>query len=509
MSENYIEIRTDNIPKPVEHAEQFPGADLLAARANAAQCFAHDDGELSIAVIAYNRLEQTRVCIENLIRHTHMPFRLLLIDSGSEPDVMAYFQSVDFPDKRILRITKNISANHAFLVAMRHLQSRYCAIVPNDVVITPNAIENLYACISSSDDIGWVSPMSSNVSNFQQVNLEFTTPEEMHAAAAAYNRSDPLKWHERPALMPAVMMYRKECIDIVGGFDYGFAHNFADDDMARRFCHAGYKTILCTDTWVHHDHTYYMSMEDATRYRLIMHADRMRFQQKYNGLDAWVDMRNYERSLISILKKPDTIGPASLLGVDTRVGTPILELKNTLRGWGITDVGVYGFTTDAKYFSDLRCICRDVACGSIEHIGTQYASNHFDYILLGEPINVYSNIPGLAQQLFALLRPGGTLLLKLRNTCGYETLQYVLGDSGVVSSEQPMLHITAESLAIEMRRIGFSIAPVTLCSHPVPTQQAADSAQRVINAIPSIAQNDLMASRLLTYEYLILATKPV
>ena len=300
---NYIEINTDNIIPPMESSS------LLASRFSAANSFTQNcEKELSIAVISYNRLDKTKVCVENLIKNTTLPFHLILIDSGSEPDVLAYYQSVTYPDKTIIRITKNINANFSFLVAMENLKSTYCAIVSNDVVVTPNAIKNLLTCMQSASNIGWVSPVSSNVSNLQQVHLEFDTLEEMNQKAAAYNVSNPFKWHERMCLMPAIFFYRKECMDTVGGFDYGFFHDFADDDMARRVHRAGYKTILCKDTWVHHNHVYNQTPEDTQKQGLSLAKGRENFREKYYGLDAWDDFRNFETAIISTITNPQKQG---------------------------------------------------------------------------------------------------------------------------------------------------------------------------------------------------------
>ncbi|MGE4214250.1 MAG: glycosyltransferase [Anaerotignaceae bacterium] len=496
MSE-YFEINTNNTIPPMESIS------LLESRASAAHSFTQNcENELSIAVISFNRIDKTKVCVENLIKNTKLPFNLILIDSGSAPDILEYYKSVDFPNKTIIRITKNINGNFSFKVAMENLKSKYCAIVSNDVVVTENAIENLLKCIQSANNIGWVSPVSSNVSNCQQVNLEFNTMEEMHEKAAKYNVSNPLKWHERMCLMPAIFFYKKECIDIVGGFDYGFFHDFADDDMARRINRAGYKTILCKDTWVHHNHIYNLNEEESIKQAKSLTRGRNNFSEKYYGLDAWDDIRNFETELISNIKNPEKQGwNPDILGIDTRCGTPILEIRNTLREYGLTKTICDAFTSNAKYFLDLQTICNTVNCDRIDFLCDYYNNESYDYILVGEPINNYNNPYLVLRHLFGLLKPNGTLLFKLRNTLNQNALQYSLGNFNIPNLTQSSLCISAENINNYLIEMGAVVSQVTLLYQPT-SSDTMEILKKALNSVDFTNHVPSTLARLITKDYL-------
>lgn len=67
-------------------------------------------------------------------------------------------------------------------------------------------------------------------------------------------------------------------------------HDFGDDDFTFRVRRAGYKLILCRDTFVHHDH----NQEALPPERLaISQRSREFFREKYFGVDAWEDTGNY------------------------------------------------------------------------------------------------------------------------------------------------------------------------------------------------------------------------
>jgi len=498
----YFEINTDNTVSPTESSS------LFESRTNAAHSFTHNcDNELSIAVISHNRMDKTKICVENLIKNTKLPYNLILIDSGSEPDILEYYKSVAYEHKTIIRITKNINANFSFLVAMQNLKSKYCAIVSNDVVITENAISNLLKCIQSANNIGWVSPVSSNVSNCQQVNLEFQTLEKMNEIAAEYNVSNPLKWHQRMSLMPAIFFYKKECIDIVGGFDYGFFHDFADDDMARRLNRAGYQTILCKDTWVHHDHLYNTNPKESMQQALSLACGRKNFMQKYYGLDAWDDIRNFEMELISNIKEPEEKGwRPYVLGVDTRCGTPILEIRNKLREYGLTETTCDAFTSKANYFFDLQTICNHVNCDRIDFLCDYYQNESYDYILVGEPINTYSNPYLVLKHLFGLLKPKGTLLIKLRNTANQNNLLYSLGNFNHSNLVESSFCISAEHMNNYLLEIGANVRKITLLQdHIVPN--TVELYKETIKNVDFTHNPDTAFARLITKDYLFCAEK--
>ncbi|WP_312047947.1 glycosyltransferase family 2 protein [Anaerotignum sp.] len=502
--DKYFEINTDGALPPVE------ATSIFQSRGNAALSFIQNcENELSIAVISYNRIEKTKVCIDNLIQNTDIPYDLILIDSGSQPEVMEYYKSVAHPNKTIIRITKNINANFSFLVAMQNLKSKYCAIVSNDVVVPKNAIKNLLTCIKSADNIGWVSPVSSNISNLQQVNLSFNSPEEMNQAAEAFNISDPLKWEERLSLMPAIFFYKKECIDIVGGFDYGFFHDFADDDMARRLNRAGYKTILCKDTWVHHNHIYSSTPEDVLKQRNSIEQGRKNFLEKYYGLDAWDDVRNYEIGLTSLLENPhknDWI--PNILGVDTRCGTPILDVRNQLRKYGITKTTSHAFTTKADYFFDLQTVCSHVNCDRIDYLYDYYDQESFDFIILGEPINTYDNPKLLINRLYGLLKPSGTLLLKLRNTFSQNNLLYSLGSFKEATFDESCSCIPLESLYNHLIKLGATIKPIMLLQEPATLEII--SILDEMNKSPAITfDQEAILPRLITKDFLLCIEKKI
>jgi SAM-dependent methyltransferase len=283
-------------------------------------------------------------------------------------------------------------------------------------------------------------PVSSNVSNFQEVDLAFENFDEMQEKAAAFNVSDPSNWEERMRLVTVMLIYTRPILDIVGTGDAAFVHDFAEDDIAIRMRRSGFKLMLCKDTWVYHDHDF-RNLEDKNpiAFQQSLDSGRLVYKEKYHGIDAWDDILNFENMLLAPLDKVVFDAKTlSALVIDGRCGTPVLEIRNCLKHRGCYEkIESYAFTTQAKYYADLQTVAGDVRCDRIDFIQSHYADESFNIIMLGEPINTYNEPVTLLQKLYNFLKPGGVLLFKLRNVNGINAFLMSAGLGGGSDPDLP------------------------------------------------------------------------
>lgn len=457
-------IDTDHFVPPVE------GNDLYASRRNAYASLPADTPELTVLVIAYNRLEKTRRCVSSILEHSKsFNYELLLVDNGSEDDTLAYFQSVPCPQKRIVRITKNLGSQYALNLALRIFAGRYFVQVTNDVIVTKNWLSNLMRCMESDSRIGMVSPGSSNISNLQEISLSFSNYDEMQKKAAAYNKSDPRKWEERLRLITVILLIKREVIEVTGMIDRGFYHDFGDDDFSVRVRRAGYKLMLCMDTFVHHDHDFrHGEDKDMEKFQRSLEKGRKNFNDKYHGLDSWLDMSNYEGYLSHLFPNTAPSARPRILGIDTRCGLSILQIKNELRHRGVMEADTAAFTAEAKYLYDLQTVCDEAACDSIDRISDFLEFRNFDYIILGKPINTYAEFPRLLRSLLRALRSGGTLFLKLRNT--YDLFSYLTMFGYTFQLEEFVTQITLEQFNQSLQMLQADNCSIVNIPHQVDSK---------------------------------------
>lgn len=388
----------------------------------------NENEEISIMVQAYKNIEKTRMCIENLLKYTNRDFELVLLDNGTpESDLLECFDSIEYEKKTIVRMTKNITGVYAVDKLLHQVKSKYLVIIPNDVIVTENWLDNLIVCAESDDSIGMVCSVSTNVSNLQAEYLGgFGSYEEMQEKAEAFNVSNPLLWEERIRLIPTATLYRREIFDVVGVYDLGFMHDFGDDDFSFRVRRAGYKLMVCRDTFVHHDHDQTALPQERQE---IMLQSRQFFKEKFHGIDAWDDTTNFILEPLKVVNFTDK-SPKSILVLDVKCGTPLLDVKNHLRKQGISVSSAKAYTSDAKYLPDLQSISDEVVCGDIEQ--TIYKEKgQYDVIVLGAGLNYYNSPTELIKTLAYLRKENGYIIFPLRNTndivAFWDSLGYIVG----------------------------------------------------------------------------------
>ena len=374
----------------------------------------------TIAVTAYNRLQKTKTCVECILKYTDIDYELLLIDNGSNDGTTEYFKMVAHGRKKIVRITKNIGFCFAWKAAKECFSGKYLVIVSNDVYVTKNWLANLLKCYESDPRIGFVEPVSNNVSNLQQVDLPYTDFDDMQQKAAAYNISDPQKWEERLRCISLIGIYSRPVLDIVGLSDAAFLHDFTEDDLALRLRQGGYKLMLCRDTWVCHDHDFskFSAEEKAELDKRLAYGSAV-FREKHRGFDAWNDALNFELGLLAPLDThPFGTNPLKILVVDGRGGTPVLEIRNRLRRRGLLHTDSFAYTTQPKHYAPLQAVAKNVQCDRIEFLDSYYDEASFDIAALCEPENSYPESGKALDKLRRVLKPGGLLLYKTRSDEG-------------------------------------------------------------------------------------------
>lgn len=451
----------DIIEVKIEKAiDKKDARDIYEARtmvADGSMCAKKYKTDATIIVLAYNRLENTKRCVESILKYTDdVNYDLILIDNGSDENVLEYFQSIDYDKKQIIRIDRNVGAAFPFETISLSMLSKYVALIANDIIVTKNWLSNILQVFQSDEKIGLVNPMSSNVSNLQGIDLSFNTYDQMQEMAEKYNQSNPAKWQERLRIITLGHVVRKECLYAIGWpmSDVGFIHDFIDDDLAFRIRKMGYKVVLAGDTWICHDHK--MGQKDPVDFKKSIEQGRIDFRQKHNGIDAWDDVNNYIfHRLGDSVKKVESNNPR-ILGIDVKCGTPILDIKNVIRRYGIYSAECSAFTTNEKYLSDLNSICDGiVTCGGEESITRKLFYDYYDYIIIDRPLNAYHEPMSVLMDAFMLLKQGGQILFSLKHTNNIYTLLNLLGIT-VKTADEYYYNYTIDALCRDLASMNIN-----------------------------------------------------
>lgn len=453
MAEKFIEINTNGLQGPRVGDGLFENRSAVAEQLRQTV-----SAEVTIIIQAYGRLEKTKRCVESVLNYTNgIDYELILIDNGSTDDTLEYFRSIPWEKKTVLHVTQNVGAGYpSLMLGLGHF-GQYVCILGSDIIVTNNWLSNLLDCLRSDSKIGMVVPVSSNVSNLQEVEIPFKSYEEMQSAAKRFNQPDPKKWEERLRLITVAAVYRKEVFLSLGWplSDSGFFHDFVDDDVSFAVRRAGYRTMVAGDTWVCHDHDFRHSEgKDPAEFEQSLKIGKDNFREKYHGLDAWEDVNNFYIPYLDRLPYKRSADVAWVLGVDVRCGTPILDVKNWLRRCGTGQAELSAFTQDAKYWLDLKTICQGpVICDREEFLTDSFPREYFDYVVADRPVNRYHEPQKMLNDLFSLCKKGGVVLCKVQNAFSFREYIHLLGQRDVCA-EEFSYNIPFEAVQVALNKLG-------------------------------------------------------
>jgi len=369
---------------------------------------------VSIFIPVYNKLEYTKKCLESLFRNTDLTsysYELILLNDGSSDGTEEYFKELGI--RKVLTLKHNVKAM-IFSLMYRVCEGKYAAFVNNDTILTSNWLDNLLTCIQSDPDIISVSPSTPNTSNLQGMIDEFT-PENAEEIAKAHNVKCPYLWEERCRLMPVIALYDIKKVNTIGFADrYFYTMEFWDDDFCLRARRAGYKQVLCKDTWCYHFGSV-SGKEDQLKYRTLQNG-RSLFMEKH-GVDPWGNNFCYDPYLLTHLETTfkDLPENTPILGIDSGYGADVIQLMTGLRRLG-KKVSFSFAISDPKLADDLKPLKGEVSIADSPYsIYRSLPEGSFQYICIGKELSLYPDYSELLKECASRLDAGGVLSFYLRN----------------------------------------------------------------------------------------------
>lgn len=373
--------------------------------------------ELSVAVIGYNKLNYTKMCVENLLKALQnlpedLTYELILVNHGSSDGTKEFFEEVA-PHKQL-----DIEVNGGGMDAVRRiLEGRFFLSVSNDVIVPPGAIENMYKCITSDESVAWVVPSTSNISNCQTLSsMEYSSLEEFFEKVKENNISDPYRWEQRIRLVNPVEIRRTDIYIKIPDNGYFFSKNpyaFPDDRASLLYRRNGYRLLLAKDAYCHHFGSITIKEEwDREEDDKVYTQGRRDFQEIFE-VDPWGIGFCYAPELFQVLPC-DKKGRVRVLGVNCGLGgTPLKIREMHKENFHHTDVFIHNITKDKRFLEDLQSVSDQVEYleGSIK---LDSDSPAYDYIIVEQGVNDINDVK-ILKQLFERLNPEGYMIVMYGN----------------------------------------------------------------------------------------------
>lgn len=214
---------------------------------------------VSIVMLTYNQLEDTKICVESLFKHTtDVNFELIFVDNGStKDDTKTYLESLKESHTNIKTIynEENLGFACANNQGVEISEGEYVLLLNNDVILTDGWLSRMIQVAESDSKIGMVVPCTNHASGRQVVVYSGT--EEDDEGIQKFAKTTLLKkagsWISVSRVIGFCMLIKREVIFKVGVLDEMFGPGgYEDYDYCMRIKHANYDIVIALDTFIFH-----------------------------------------------------------------------------------------------------------------------------------------------------------------------------------------------------------------------------------------------------------------
>lgn len=375
----------------------------------------------SIIILTYNNLVYNHICIDSIRKHTkENTYEIIVVDNNSTDGTREWLKSQT--DIKVILNDENVGFPKGCNIGIVASEKENDILfLNNDTVVTPRWLDNLKACLCSDDAIGATAAITNNCSNYQAIHVPYSDIRNMVTFADANNISNPEKWEGKSRLVAFCMLIKREVLNKVGAFDERFSPgNFEDDDLSMRIIEAGYKLMLCNDSFIHHFGSTSFN-KDHNKFNNLLRTNAEKFQEKWGFNSNLCSIVKFD--IIERINEPKE-KQLNILEFDCGLGATLLKLKYIYPNAKI--YGIEGNESIAKICGRILEVMRsDFEKDYSMNFNTD-KEDFFDYIILGNRLQLSKDPWKLLKEIKRFLKPGGYIIATISNLMHHSVIKELL-----------------------------------------------------------------------------------
>jgi GT2 family glycosyltransferase/glycosyltransferase involved in cell wall biosynthesis len=217
---------------------------------------------IDIVVPVYNAVGDLARCVDSVLAHSRGDWRLLLIDDASpEIAVRTYFSGLRarrLPQVSLYRNEGNLGFTLTANRGLREARPDADVVLLNsDTAVTRDWLGKLARCAASDPRIGTITPFSNNAEICSWPRFCSNNPwpagQDLEPLVRALELAAVPTYPDLPTGVGFCFYIRRALLEAIGAFDPAFGLGYGEEnDFCLRAAAAGYRNVLCEDTFVLH-----------------------------------------------------------------------------------------------------------------------------------------------------------------------------------------------------------------------------------------------------------------
>jgi len=248
--------------------------------------------DISIIIVNWNTQKLLRDCLQSINDTVRdVTFEIIVVDNASEDGSVLMLRE-EFPGVTLIENRDNRGFGAANNQAFAIMRGTYALLLNTDIVLTDNAIYELFSFMETHPDTAMAcgqllnrdGSKQNSIANFPTLLtlmanisfLEYLFPKRF--PSKRYKHAEPI---EIESAIGACLIVRKKAMDKVGIFDERYFFFFEETDWAYRMCSAGWKIYHVPSAMIYHLQG--QSIGRNVRSRIEYYRSRYHFFKKWNG----------------------------------------------------------------------------------------------------------------------------------------------------------------------------------------------------------------------------------
>ncbi len=277
---------------------------------------------VGIVMLNWNGLEDTTACLESLRRTASVPYRVVLVDNGSDEEERRLLRQI--PDITLIENEENLGFTRANNAGIREALARGCThvlLLNNDTIVDEQLLAELLSAVDEAPEIGIAAPKiyyfdHPDILWFAGGRVDFWRGDSAHIGIGERDAGQYDHVRDVDYVTACAMLVKRAVFEDVGELDPAYFIYFDETDFCVRARRAGYRLVLAPRARLLHKVSGAMGSGSAnfwfhfTRSRVIFLRKHASALQKATAA-AWFLLVDVPRMNVHFLRrgKLDCFGP--------------------------------------------------------------------------------------------------------------------------------------------------------------------------------------------------------